>query len=1107
MAFVNSAAPTPIKYIPIVETDESGDMFVKEEEAVFIKEETTESMDEEPSKEEGSSCGNRDDVKLEDDSIYMILNNEDKILKEEINFINNCEQLNEPRPRKRRRKSSNIILPEETEQNLGEWLEFEVPFIYDKGDYRHKKKEYIERVWEEKAASLEDPVTAQDLKTWFASLRSRFGRLSKEECCDVSRRLTEREKWVINTFRFLKPHIVRQRNPRPICILKPAADSPKPERAPAPAFAFAPATALDHDPDPDPAPGLGSAPVPVPDPFSAPILTPDPDVDDLSAGSQDNLSISKPEWRGNNWKRPGGSVPAVRVQGTQEQALLEEGENLNEVAFDNSAAPTPIKLYQSRPAALRSTTNPDWAPSVKLGHDKNTTSLCAADRHQRKRLRTERIDEGIPIENMAHDFKSEAVFIKEEEIFIKEEELCIKEEPTESMETGSACDEGNGVKFGDEDRIIKDEIDFNNDESQHLNVLKMPKQIPPKKKVENFLESESDASDVEMCVDKFVYQKCGDMPEEEYEAGSRGSYFSLSPRSFYSVSSDTSPETVSPSGLTSGCRWKRRMRFSSKRSKRNLPDNNEEDVKDPLLATPVPVSPLTPSDKDIYRTKDGNVWHQDPNPRLTKVTSPHTVPPGSLTQRANELRNPHELFELFIPDEELAATTVYTNDKILAHRAKYKVQSSTTVDTSISEIKALIGILIMTGLKNDNRVSVAQMFSPFEGCSLYRSTMSKARFSFLMRVLRFDNSQTRTQRMLVDKLAPIRAMWESFVGACKNVYVPGPHLTIDEQLVPFRGKTPFKMCIPNNPAKYGMKIVMMCDSDTHFLCNAIPYLGKGTVDLSTCKTHGEYYIMELTAPYPHHGRVVTTDNWFSSLQAAQSLKKKGLDFVGAIKDKPYLPKSVSKMEIRVGESVAMYHYEKNVTLISHQASRIKRVHLVSSIHHTPSMIDKVKTDLQIFYNTTKGGVDAFDQLCANTSCIRSTRRWPLCFFFNMINMICTNSYILHLVQAAGGKALTRHEFGLQLVDHLTRGWAVSRLQAKTLPRELRYTIGSVFNVDPEIVADTDSGMDTVAGQKKRNRCHICPRSSNKKSRVFCVQCKKYTCPEHYIITCMKCIHN
>ena len=305
-----------------------------------------------------------------------------------------------------------------------------------------------------------------------------------------------------------------------------------------------------------------------------------------------------------------------------------------------------------------------------------------------------------------------------------------------------------------------------------------------------------------------------------------------------------------------------------------------------------------------------------------------------------------------------------------------------------------------------------------------------------------------------------------------------------------------------------MKIVMMCDAETHFLCNAIPYLGKGTVDLSTYQTHGEYYIMELTAPFTRHGRVVTTDNWFSSLQAAVSLKKKGLDFVGTIKDKPYLPKPLIEMTLRVGESVALYHYEHNLTHITHQASKNKKVQLLTTIHHRPSVIEKVKTDPQMFYNATKGGVDTFDQLCANTSCIRSTRRWPLCFFFNLINLIFTNSYILHQVQAGLGRKLSRHDFGLRVVDHLTRLWAVSRLQAKTLPRELRYLIGSVFNVDSEMPEEsgTGTGTDTEGGTKKRNRCYICPRSSNRKSRVFCVHCKKYTCPTHYSIICQKCTH-
>ena len=195
-----------------------------------------------------------------------------------------------------------------------------------------------------------------------------------------------------------------------------------------------------------------------------------------------------------------------------------------------------------------------------------------------------------------------------------------------------------------------------------------------------------------------------------------------------------------------------------------------------------------------------------------------------------------------------------------------------------------------------------------------------------------------------------------------------------------------------------MKIVMMCDAESHFLCNAIPYLGKGTVDESKYKCHGEFYIMELTEPYTRHGRVVTTDNWFSTMGGALSLRRRGLDFVGTIKEKPYLPKVLNEMKVEPGKSVAMYHYELNLTLLCHQASKNKKMQILTTIHHNPSVLEKSKSDIQMFYNATKGGVDTFDQLCANTSCIRSTRRWPLCFFFNIVNLAFSNSYILHQVK-------------------------------------------------------------------------------------------------------------
>ncbi|KAK3861560.1 hypothetical protein Pcinc_032472 [Petrolisthes cinctipes] len=138
------------------------------------------------------------------------------------------------------------------------------------------------------------------------------------------------------------------------------------------------------------------------------------------------------------------------------------------------------------------------------------------------------------------------------------------------------------------------------------------------------------------------------------------------------------------------------------------------------------------------------------------------------------------------------------------------------------------------------------MWSPLDGAPMYRSTMSKERFAFLLRALRFDDRSTRQERVKEDRLAPIRPLWNEVVKKCQECYEPGPHLTVDEQLLAFRGRCAFRMYIPNKPAKYGLKIVMMCDVDSHYMCNAIPYLGKGTVELSKDKTLGEVLTTEVT---------------------------------------------------------------------------------------------------------------------------------------------------------------------------------------------------------------------------------------------------------------------
>ncbi|KAK4294826.1 hypothetical protein Pmani_032584 [Petrolisthes manimaculis] len=101
--------------------------------------------------------------------------------------------------------------------------------------------------------------------------------------------------------------------------------------------------------------------------------------------------------------------------------------------------------------------------------------------------------------------------------------------------------------------------------------------------------------------------------------------------------------------------------------------------------------------------------------------------------------------------------------------------------------------------------------------------MSEARFRFLIRCLRYDDPETRQARREVDKFAGDMG---HFFEKCGKLYVPHENFTVDEQLLGFRGRCPFRMYIPNKPATYGLKLVLINDSKSKYLVGGIPYLGK-----------------------------------------------------------------------------------------------------------------------------------------------------------------------------------------------------------------------------------------------------------------------------------------
>jgi len=112
------------------------------------------------------------------------------------------------------------------------------------------------------------------------------------------------------------------------------------------------------------------------------------------------------------------------------------------------------------------------------------------------------------------------------------------------------------------------------------------------------------------------------------------------------------------------------------------------------------------------------------------------------------------------------------------------------------------------------------------GVDIFWATMSLQRFRFLIHCIRFDNLNTRIERKVTDKFAHFREVFNLFINNCKQNYSIGEFGTIDETLVAFRGRCPFKMYIPSKPAKYGIKVFSLVDAKMSYTYNLEVYAGK-----------------------------------------------------------------------------------------------------------------------------------------------------------------------------------------------------------------------------------------------------------------------------------------
>lgn len=177
------------------------------------------------------------------------------------------------------------------------------------------------------------------------------------------------------------------------------------------------------------------------------------------------------------------------------------------------------------------------------------------------------------------------------------------------------------------------------------------------------------------------------------------------------------------------------------------------------------------------------------------------------------------------------------------------------------------------------------------------------------------------------------------------------------------------------------------------------------------------------------------------------------------------------------------------------------------LHRKPEMI--------LFYNMTKAGVDTMDQMCMRYSTQRRTCRWPLAFFYNILDIAGVAAYVIYYENNSmlPKKTNRRRLFLRQLSEELAMPMIEERASNQQIMRNhyTKIAVESFFEKPVTVVhGNPDNQPRDATGRKVVvGSCYICneqPIRTRRKTRKRCVTCEKPVCDEHAakITKCVNC---
>ena len=286
---------------------------------------------------------------------------------------------------------------------------------------------------------------------------------------------------------------------------------------------------------------------------------------------------------------------------------------------------------------------------------------------------------------------------------------------------------------------------------------------------------------------------------------------------------------------------------------------------------------------------------------IEERASAHNLPRPDMT--------PEEIFSLFLSNNllEQIAENTNLNASLRAVDLEEWDQGETIhpaqrpwTPTTGPEVGVFLGIMIYMGL--DTAHSTKAYWNTDSSLPIYTAiteTMSLKRFEQMKRYLKISNVFTEEDPSgpyFFDKIGPLH---EHFVRVSKELLVPGRNVSVDEQLLKFKGRSKHTMMMNVKAAGKGFKIYSLCAENYIY---AFKWTSKSTRITGLKKLPGlspsESLVVQLCKELPDYydGRYACyMDNFFTSIKLFKHLRGLNIAAVGTCKSGSGFPRPLLEL--------------------------------------------------------------------------------------------------------------------------------------------------------------------------------------------------------------------